>query len=132
MTVRMQPAPLSRREREIMDVLHRRGRATVGEVMAELTGDPAYSTVRAQLRVLEEKGHVRHEEHQLRYVYLPAASRQTAGRSALNHLLDTFFEGSPEKVVEALLGRERSRLSEDELERMARLIEKARKEGKRK
>ena len=132
MTVRMQPAPLSRRERQIMDVLHRRGRATVGEVMAELTGDPAYSTVRAQLRVLEEKGHVRHEEHQLRYVYLPAASRQTARRSALNHLLDTFFEGSPEKVVETLLGRERSRLSDDELERMARLIDKARKEGKRK
>ena len=128
----MLPASLSRRERQIMDVLHRRGRATVGEVMAELTGDPANSTVRAQLRVLEEKGHVRHEEHQLRYVYFPAASRQTARRSALNYLLDTFFEGSPEKVVEALLGRERSRLSDDELERMARLIEKARKEGRRK
>ena len=104
----MLPASLSRRERQIMDVLHRRGRATVGEVMAQLTGDPAYSTVRAQLRVLEEKGHVRHEEYQLRYVYSPAASRQSARRSALNHLLDTFFEGSPEKVVEALLGRERS------------------------
>ena len=128
----MLPASLSRRERQIMDVLHRRGRATVGEVMAELTGDPAYSTVRAQLRVLEEKGHVRHEEHQLRYVYLPAASQQTARRSALKHLLDTFFEGSPEKVVEALLGRERSRLSDEELERMAQLIEKARKESKRK
>ena len=115
-----------------MDVLHRRGRATVGEVLDELTGEPAYSTVRAQLRVLEQKGHVRHEEHQLRYVYLPAGSPQTARRSALNHLLDTFFEGSPEKVVEALLGRERSRLSDDELERMARLIEKARKDGKRK
>jgi len=70
-----------------MDVLHRRGRATVGEVMGDLTGEPAYSTVRAQLRVLEQKGHVRHEEHQLRYVYLPAASPQTARRSALNHLL---------------------------------------------
>src|SRR2546421_12181742 len=123
---------LSRRERQIMDILHRRRRATVAEVMAELTGDPAYSTVRAQLRVLEEKGHIRHEEHQLRYVYFPAASRQTARRSALNHLLETFFEGSPEQLVEALLGRERSRLSDDELERMARLIEKARKEGKRK
>jgi len=123
---------LSRRERQIMDILHRRGRATVGEVMAELTGNPAYSTVRAQLRVLEEKGHVRHEEQQLRYVYLPAASRQTARRSALNHLLDTFFEGSPEKVVEALVGKERSRLSDEELDRMAQLIETARKEGKRK
>src|SRR6267378_4832396 len=102
----MKPASrpsLSRREREIVDVLYRRGGATVGEVMAELSGDPAYSTVRAQLRVLEEKGHVRHEEQRLRYVYLPAASRQMARRSALNHLLDTFFEGSPEKVVEALL-----------------------------
>src|SRR5436190_19223159 len=123
---------LSRRERQIMDVLHRRGRATVGEVMADLTGEPAYSTVRAQLRVLEEKNQIRHEEHQLRYVYFPAASRQTARRSALAHLLDTFFEGSPEKVVEALLGRERSKLSDDELERMARLIEHARREGKRK
>jgi len=115
-----------------MDVLHRRGRATVGEVMADLTGDPAYSTVRAQLRVLEDKGHVRHEEDQLRYVYLPSASPHTARRSALNHLLDTFFEGSPEKVVEALLGRERFKLSDGELERIARLIEKARKESKRK
>jgi predicted transcriptional regulator len=132
MSVNSQRVPLSRRERQIMDVLHRRGRATVGEVMGDLTGEPAYSTVRAQLRVLEQKGHVRHEEHQLRYVYLPAASPQTARRSALNHLLDTFFEGSPEKVVEALLGRERSRLSDDELERMAGLIEKARREGKRK
>jgi predicted transcriptional regulator len=123
---------LSRRERQIMDILHRRGRATVGEVMAELSGDPAYSTVRAQLRVLEDKGHVRHEEQQLRYVYLPAASRQTARRSALAHLLDTFFEGSPEKVVEALLGRDRAKLSDEELDRMAELIEKARKEGKRK
>src|SRR5436190_15257617 len=123
---------LSRRERQIMDVIYRLGRATVNEVMGELTGDPAYSTVRAQLRVLEQKGHVRHEEHQLRYVYLPAASPQTARRSALNHLLDTFFEGSPEKVVEALIGRERSGVSNDELDRMARLIEKARREGKRK
>jgi BlaI family penicillinase repressor len=128
----MLPTSLSRRERQIMDILHRRGRATVADVMAELTGEPAYSTVRAQLRVLEEKGHVRHEEHQLRYVYFPAASRQTARRSALNHLLDTFFEGSPEKVVEALLGRERSGLSDEELERIARLIERARREGRRK
>ena len=128
----MLPSSLSRRERQIMDVLHRRGRATVAEVMAALTGDPAYSTVRAQLRVLEEKGNVRHEEDQLRYVYFPAASQQRARRSALNHLIDTFFEGSPEKVVEALLGRERSKLSDEELERMARLIEHARKETKRK
>jgi predicted transcriptional regulator len=126
------PSHLTRRERQIMDILHRRGRATVGEVMAELAGNPAYSTVRAQLRVLEEKGHARHEEHQLRYVYLPAASPQKARRFALNHLLDTFFEGSPEKVVEALVGTERSKLSDEELERMAQLIDRARKEVKRK
>jgi len=125
------PVHLTRRERQIMDIVHRRGRATVGEVMADLTGDPTYSTVRAQLRVLEEKGHLRHEEHQLRYVYLPTASIQKARRSALNHLLDTFFEGSPEKVVEALVRTERSALSDEELDRMAQLIEKARKEGKR-
>ena len=123
---------LSRRERQIMDILHRRGKATVGEVMDDLSGDPAYSTVRAQLRVLEDKGHVRHEEQGLRYIYLPAVSRVTARRSALKHLLDTFFEGSPEKVVEALVGAQRSKMSDDELERIAQLIEKARKEGKHK
>jgi BlaI family transcriptional regulator, penicillinase repressor len=123
---------LSRREREIMDVLHRRGRATVAEVMDDLSGEPAYSTVRAQLRVLEEKGHVRHEEDQLRYAYLPAVSRQRVRRSALKHLLDTFFDGSPEKVVEALLGKEGTGVSDEELQRMADLIERARREGRRK
>ncbi len=125
------PAPLSRRERQIMDILHRRGRATVADVLGELTGEPAYSTVRAQLRVLEEKGHLRHEEQGLRYVYVPAASRRTARRSALKHLLDTFFEGSPGQVVEALLGRERTRMSDEELARIAALIDAARREKKR-
>jgi predicted transcriptional regulator len=123
---------LSRREREIMDILHRRGRATVAEVMADLSGEPAYSTVRAQLRVLEDKGHVRHEEDQLRYAYLPAGSRQRVRRSALKHLIDTFFDGSPEKVVEALLGKEGTGVSDEELQRMADLIERARREGRRK
>jgi len=121
---------LSRRERQIMDIVYRVGRATVGEVMAELSGEPAYSTVRAQLRVLEEKGQLRHEEHGLRYVYIPAIPRHTVRQSALKHLVDTFFEGSAEKVVAALLGRESSRISEEELERMAQLIEKAKKERK--
>lgn len=125
------PAVLSRRERQIMDILHRRGRATVADVMRDLSGDPSYSTVRAQLRVLEEKGHLRHEEQRLRYVYLPAASRQDAQRSALKYLLDTFFDGSPGEVVEALLGRDRARLSDEEIDRIARLIEKARREKKR-
>ena len=129
----MSPAtpPLSRRERQIMDILHRRSRATVGEVLADLTGDPAYSTVRAQLRVLEEKGHIRHEAQGLRYVYLPAASPHAVRRSALKHLLDTFFEGSPEKLVEALLGKDRSHLSDEELERVAEIVEKARRGGRR-
>src|SRR4051794_15196923 len=129
---RTRPSSLSRREREIMDILHRRGRATAGEVMAELTGQPAYSTVRAQLRVLEEKGHVRHGEQNLRYVYTPAMSRQVVQKSVLQHLVDTFFEGSAEKVVVTLLGQERLKVSDDELDRIAAVIDKARQERKRK
>jgi predicted transcriptional regulator len=122
---------LSRRERQIMDILFRRGRATASDVMAELPGDPSSSTVRTQLRVLEDKGHVRHEEEGLRYVYIPVVARHTARKSALRHLLDTFFDGSTEKAVAALLGGEATRLSEDELERIAQLITKARKDGSR-
>src|SRR5213594_2714210 len=128
----MSPSPhsgLSRRERQIMDILYRRTRATVGDVMAELSGDPAYSTVRAQLRVLEEKGHVRHEEQGLRYVYIPAVPRHVARRSALRHLVETFFEGSTEKTVATLLGGEISRISSEELDRLSRLIAKSKKEG---
>jgi predicted transcriptional regulator len=122
---------LSRRERQIMDILYRRGRATAADVMQELSGDPHYSTVRTQLRVLERKGHVRHEEEGLRYVYLPAVPRHMARRSALRHLVDTFFDGSTEKAVTALLGRDSSRLSDDELDRIAELIVRARKESRR-
>jgi predicted transcriptional regulator len=122
---------LSRRERQIMDILYRRGRATAGEVMAELTGDPSYSTVRTQLRVLEDKGHVHHEEHGLRYVYMPAVPRHAARKSALRHLVDTFFDGSSEQVVAALLGGEAMRLSDNDLKRIAALVTKARKDGGR-
>jgi predicted transcriptional regulator len=122
---------LSRRERQIMDILFRLGRATAGEVMNDLSGEPSYSTVRTQLRVLEEKGYVRHEQDGVRYVYTPAMARHSARRSALRHLLDTFFEGSAEKAVAALLGGEASRLSDEELERISELIAKARKEGSR-
>ncbi len=125
------PPALSRRERQIMDILYRRGRATASEVMADLPGDPSYSTVRTQLRVLESKGHVRHEEEGLRYIYLPAVARHAARRSALRHLVDTFFEGSTEKVVAALLGGDASRLSDDELDRIAGIVAKARKGGGR-
>ena len=130
MTRPLQPA-LSRRERQIMDILYRRGRATANDVMADLPDDPSYSTVRTQLRVLETKGHVRHEEEGLRYIYLPAVARHTARRSALRHLVDTFFEGSTEKVVAALLGGDASRLSDDELDRIAGIVAKARKGGAR-
>src|SRR6266705_698067 len=118
---------LARRERQIMDILYRLGRATAGEVMADLSGDPNYSTVRTQLRVLEEKGHVRHEEEGLRYVYVPAVPRRAARKSALRHLVETFFDGSAEKVVGALLGGDGARVSKEELDRIADLIAKARK-----
>jgi BlaI family penicillinase repressor len=120
---------LARRERQIMDVLYKLERATVGQVLAALPDKPNYSTVRAQLRVLEEKGHVRHEEHGLRYVYFPAVPRDVARRSALRHLVETFFDGSAEKVVAALLGGEVSRISAEELDRLARLIAKSGKES---
>src|SRR6185436_21088724 len=122
-------AVLTRRERQIMDTLFRRGRATAAEVMADLPGKPSYSTVRTQLRVLEEKKHVRHEEQGLRYVYVPAVPRRAARKSALRHVVDTFFDGSAEQTVAALLGGEH--LSDDELDRIAQLIARARKEGSR-
>ena len=120
---------LTRRERQIMDILFRRGRATAAEVMEELPGEPSYSTVRTQLRVLEEKGHVRHEEDGVRFIYMPAVRRQAARKSALRHLVETFFDGSPEKAVAALLGGEGARLSDEQLDRIAEMIDKARKEG---
>src|SRR5260370_8784032 len=120
---------LARRERQIMDILYKLERATVGQVVAALTERTSYSTVRAQLRVLEEKGHIHHEEHGLRYVYFPAVPRDVARRSALRHLVETFFDGSTEKVVTALLGGEVSRISSEELERLAQMISKNRKES---
>jgi BlaI family penicillinase repressor len=125
------PQALTRRERQIMDILYRRGRAAAAEVMEDLSGEPNYSTVRTQLRVLEEKGHVRHEEQGQRYVYLPAVPRHAARKSALKHLVETFFDGSAEQAVAALLGGEASRLSDEDLDRIGRLIQKARKDGSR-
>ena len=117
---------LTKRERQIMDALYRLGRATAADVMRELSGAPSYSTVRTQLRVLEAKGHVRHEEQGLRYVYMPTVPRHSARRSALKHLVETFFDGSSAKAVAALLGGEASRVSDDDLERIAELVENAR------
>jgi BlaI family transcriptional regulator, penicillinase repressor len=122
---------LSRRERQIMDILYRLGRATANEVMAALSGEPNLSTVRTQLRVLETKGHVRHEEQGLRYIYVPTVPRHAVRQSALRHLIDTFFEGSAEKMLSTLLGADGSRLTEEELDRLAGLIDKARKGGRR-
>jgi BlaI family penicillinase repressor len=123
------PNTFTRRERQIMDVLYKLERATVADVLSKLTGKPNYSTVRAQLRVLEEKGHVRHEEHGLRYVYVPTVPREIARRSALRHLVETFFDGSAEKLVAALLGGEISRISAEEMDRLASLVPKRQKES---
>jgi BlaI family penicillinase repressor len=121
---------LSKRERQIMDVLYRLGRATAGEVREALTGSPSDSTVRTQLRVLEGKGHVKHEELGLRFVYMPTVPRHAARKSALKHVVDTFFDGSHAKVVAALLGGEAARVSSEELERIAELVQNARGGGK--
>ena len=123
-------ATLTKRERAIMDVLYRLGRATAAEVLAELAGSPHYSTVRTQLRVLEEKGHVRHESDGLRYVYLPTVARHAARKAALRHLVETFFEGSAAGAVTALLGKDGGRLTDDDLDRIDALVQSARKEGK--
>jgi predicted transcriptional regulator len=128
MTRKLKPNVFSRRERQIMDILYKLERASVGQVLSKLADKPSYSTVRAQLCVLEEKGHVRHEEHGLRYVYVPAVPRDVAGRSALRHLVETFFDGSTEKAVAALLGGEGWKISSEELDRLARLIAQSRKE----
>lgn len=122
-------AVLSRRERQIMDILFRRGRSTAADVMADLPDDPSYSTVRTQLRVLEQKGHVRHEEDGLRFVYTPVVARHAARKSALRHVIETFFDGSPEKAVAALLGGEATKLSDEQLDRITDLLAKARKDG---
>lgn len=126
----MSHAALTKRERLIMDVLYRMGRATAADVLAALPGAPHYSTVRTQLRVLEEKGHVRHESDGLRYVYVPTLARHTARKAALRHLVDTFFDGSAAGAVTALLGRDAGRLSGDELDRIEELLKSARREEK--
>jgi predicted transcriptional regulator len=121
---------LSRRERQIMDVVYRRGRATAAEVMEDLPDPPSYSAVRAMLRVLEEKGELRHEQDGPRYVVLPTVPREQASRSALRNLVRTFFDGSTEQAVAALLDPADGKLSDAELARLARLINRARKEGR--
>jgi predicted transcriptional regulator len=121
---------LTKRERQLMDVLYRLGRATAAEIMAQVDGAPTYSTIRTQLRVLETKGHVRHEEEGLRYVYFPTVRRSAARRSALKHLVETFFDGSTAKTVAALLGGEAAKVSDEELDRIAQIVNEARGDAK--
>lgn len=121
---------LSRRERQIMDILYQRGKAPAAEVREAMPDAPSYSAVRAMLRVLEDKGHVKHQAEGLKYVYVPTVARDKAKRSAVKHLLDTFFKESPEQVVAALLDVSSTRLTREELDRMSEMIEKAKREGK--
>ena len=121
---------VSRRERQILDILYARGRATAAEILGSLPDPPSYSTIRALLRVLEQKGHVRHEEDGPRYVFFPRVSRQRASVTALRHVLNTFFDGSAVAAATALVDGSASKLSLEELDRLEALIERARKEGK--
>lgn len=120
---------LSRRERQILDVLYRLGQATAQQVLAALPDSPSYSAVRAHLRILEEKGHIRHSEDGPRYLFHPAVEPGTARRSALTHLLNTFFDGSPARAAAALLDDGTAKLSAEELDRLQALIDKARREA---
>lgn len=122
--------PLSRRERQIMDIVYSAGRATAAEVLEQLPDPPSYSAVRAALRVLEEKGHLRHQQDGPRYVFLPTVPRERARRSALHHLLGTFFDGSAEGAVAALLDLKAGELTATDYDRLAALIEQAREEGR--
>lgn len=121
---------LSRRERQIMDILYQRGKASASDVREAMTDPPSYSAVRTLLRVLEDKGHVKHENEGLKYVYMPTVAQEKAKRFAMRHLLDTFFKGSPEQAVAALLDVSSTRLTCEELDRMAKMIERAKKEGR--
>src|SRR5262245_50631643 len=121
---------LSRRERQIMDIIHQRGQATAQEVMENLPEAPSYSAVRALLRLMEEKGYLRHEQDGPRYVYRATRPREKAGKSSIKTLSQTFFDGSTKQAVAALLDLSRSNLSQEDLDRLSKLIEEARKEGR--
>jgi predicted transcriptional regulator len=118
--------PLSRRERQVMDILFRRGEATAAEVMAELPDPPTYSSVRSILSILVEKGHVTHREEGLRYVYLPASNTAQMREEALRHVIRTFFNGSTDKVIAAALRMSDAKLSDRDIERLEERIRKAR------
>jgi predicted transcriptional regulator len=126
----MAKTALTRREREIMDILHRAGRASAQEVLEAMKEPPSYSAVRALLRLLEQRGHVRHVQEGQRYVYQPSVSPHEARKNALTHVVRTFFQGSIEQTVTMLIDTSRSKLSPEELDRLAALVEKARREGR--
>lgn len=121
---------LSRREREMMDIVYRKGQATAGEILDGMADPPSYSAVRATLSVLERKGHLRHEDDGTRYVYKPTVNRERAKASALDHLVSTFFDGSATSLVAALLERPKREIPKEELDQLLELIEQARKEGR--
>ena len=121
---------LARRERQIMEIVYRLGRVTAAEVLAALPDPPSYSAVRAHLRILEDKGHLRHDQEGTRYVFRSTVARHRARRSALKQVVQTFFDGSAEQAVAALLDMSHAKLSEDDLDRLSGLIDKARKEGR--
>jgi predicted transcriptional regulator len=123
------PPSLSKRERQIMDIVYRRGSATAAEIHADLPDAPTYTTVRGLLRVLEEKGHLVHREDGRRFVYAPTAARGRAGASHLGHVVNTFFGGSPSDAVAALLGTTRGRLSTEELDRLEQIVAQARRKS---
>ena len=128
---RQEKIALSRRERQIMDVVYRLGKATVQEVLDQLADPPSYSSVRTLIRLLEGKGHLTHVADGNRYVYSPTQRKETARKSALRHLLDTFFDNSVESTVAALLDVKSKELTDEELDRLTRLIDDARKNEKR-
>jgi predicted transcriptional regulator len=129
MAKKLAPPDVSRRERQILDALYKAGRATVADVQQAMPNAPGYSAVRTLLRILEEKGHVRHEQDGTRYVYMPTVTREKAKRSALRHLLNTFFEGSTSQAIAALLDEDSRALSPQDVDRLTAAIERARKEG---
>lgn len=122
---------LSNRERQIMDILYQKGSATAAEVQAALPDPPSYSAVRATLRILEEKGQVRHEQDGPRYVFRPAVARDKAKRTAVRHLLQTFFDGDPELAMATLLAESSSQLGDEDFDRLEQMIEEARRKGDR-
>ncbi len=129
MAKKLSPPDVSRRERQILDVLYRAGRATVAEIQQAMPNPPGYSAVRTLLRILEDKGHVRHEQDGTRYVYLPRIERERAKRSAMRHLVQIFFEGSATQAIAALIDEDSDKLSRDDWERLADMIDRARKAG---